>query len=61
MTEKWRHSILVKRRLDRLDDDRIHHIIPTFGREHESNERCWCHPDVKFELDGAIIIHKAEQ
>jgi hypothetical protein len=50
-------------RLTDLEDDQIHHVYPTFGREHVTDQRddCWCQPRVEFEGDGAIIIHEAEQ
>lgn len=46
-----------------MPSDRIHHVYPTFGREHVTDQRdqCWCQPSVQFEGDGAIIIHEAEQ
>ena len=49
--------------LDALENDRIHHVYPTFGREHVTNNRseCWCHPVVEFVEGGAIIIHQVEQ
>ena len=52
-----------------LPEDRIHHVYPTFGKEHSTNSRgkCWCVPMVEFvteqhglgehEITGAIIIH----
>ena len=55
------HSYTAK--LDGLEDDRIHHVYPTFGRGHVTNKRadCWCHPKVEFVEDGAIITHEVEQ
>ena len=49
--------------LERLRDDKIHHVYPTFGREHVTNDRaeCWCQPRVEFVEGGAIIIHEVEQ
>lgn len=49
--------------LHELDDDRIHHVYPTFGREHVTDKRagCWCGPVVEFVEGGAIIIHEVEQ
>lgn len=46
-----------------LEDDQIHHVYPTFGREHVTDKRaeCWCVPVVKFVEGGAIIIHEVEQ
>lgn len=50
-------------KLDGIEDDRIRHVYPTFGREHVVSKRCecWCQPKVEFVDDGAIIIHEAEQ
>lgn len=41
----------------------IHHVYPTFGREHITNDRggCWCEPKIELVEGGAIIIHEAEQ
>ena len=52
-----------RRELALLADDHIHHVYPTFGREHVSNQRadCWCMPKVEFVEGGAIIIHEVEQ
>lgn len=49
--------------LAELEDDRIRHVYPTFGREHVTDQldRCWCQPRVEFVDGGAIIIHEAEQ
>lgn len=49
--------------LEDVPDDRIHHVYPTFGREHVTDKRaaCWCQPRIEFEGDGAVIIHEAEQ
>ena len=49
--------------LSDLDDDQIHHVYPTFGREHVTDKRdaCWCGPRVEFVEGGAIIIHEVEQ
>lgn len=46
-----------------IEDDRIWHVYPQFGRQHatESRGQCWCQPRIEFEGDGAIIIHEAEQ
>ena len=46
-----------------LADDQIHHVYPTFGREHVTNQRaaCWCNPRIEFVESGAIIIHEIEQ
>lgn len=52
-----------KRPLQSLEDDQIHHVYPTFGREHVTDKRadCWCQPKVDLHGDGAVIIHEAEQ
>ena len=49
--------------LSDLEDDQIHHVYPTFGREHVTDQRaaCWCEPKVEFVEGGAIIIHEVEQ
>lgn len=49
--------------LARIDEDNIHHVYPTFGREHVTDKRdqCWCQPKVEFIGCGAVIIHEAEQ
>lgn len=49
--------------LDDLEDDQIHHVYPTFGREHVTDKRtdCWCRPAVEFVEGGAIILHEVEQ
>ena len=38
-----------------------YHIYPTddLRDHHLEGESCWCHPEVEYEEDGKIIIHKS--
>lgn len=46
-----------------VDSESIHHVYPTFGREHVTDQRdqCWCHPSVEYFDDIAIVVHGVEQ
>ena len=58
------NSVERQRLFDEIEDDKIHHVYPTFGREHVTEIRrydCWCEPKVEFVAEGALIIHEAEQ
>lgn len=37
----------------------IVHTYPTFGKPHEWNEDCWCHPEWDVEVAGHLI-HNVE-
>ncbi len=41
-----------------LQDHEDIHVCPMFGREHELEDDCWCHPEENF--DG-IMVHNVEQ
>ena len=54
-----RRSYLGWRLVD-IGEGRIH-IFPTFGREHITDQSCWCGPRMELVEGGKIIIHGAEQ
>jgi hypothetical protein len=40
-------------------DDPMCHVVPDFGREHQLNVGCWCHPEPD-EEEELLLIHNAE-
>lgn len=36
------------------------HVVPLFGREHDSSAECWCQPEQDIETP-LIFIHHPEQ
>lgn len=45
---------------DCRDDDGSVHIAPPFGREHDLDRDCWCHPEMSL-ASGQIVVHNVEQ
>lgn len=41
------------------DDDGDVHVMPTYGRAHETSVRCWCHP-VRDESEARVVVHREE-
>lgn len=46
-------------REDRKDDV---HVMPTYGREHECSEECWCTPELDFTADSGaqVWVHRED-
>lgn len=38
-----------------VDDDGDVHVMPAYGREHETSVRCWCHPSRD---DDRVVLHR---
>lgn len=54
--------------LEAIEEGRVYHVYPTFGREHQVTKTltCWCLPEIEFTTcadgrNGAILIHRPEQ
>lgn len=44
-----------------VDSESDLHVVPGFGREHDSSAGCWCRPSVEFEEgDGRMYVHHPE-
>lgn len=41
------------------EDDPLTHVAPDFGREHELNTGCWCHPEQDTEVE-TVLVHNQE-
>lgn len=39
------------------DQDGDAHVMPMYGREHETTVRCWCHPTRDDEEPG-LVVHR---
>lgn len=39
------------------DDDGDVHVMPAYGREHETSIRCWCHT-VRERDEARVIVHR---
>jgi hypothetical protein len=41
------------------DGEGVIHVYPSFGREHDFTDDCWCHPEWST-LKPGTLIHNAE-
>jgi len=51
------------------DENRVHkerdvHVVPLFGREHDSSPQCWCVPRLRWDYTpqdgGRVWVHRVE-
>ncbi len=47
------------RMFDCQHEDGSVHVTPAFGREHDFDMECWCHPEPSEKCDR-VIVHNVE-